>query len=51
MSKSGGSTSKGPSFTKEQKGLLNQLINTISPQLGQGVESYEGPLGQTQPRR
>ena len=44
MSKSGGSTSKGPSFTKEQKGLLNQLINTISPQLRQGVESYEGPL-------
>ncbi|MDX9775759.1 MAG: hypothetical protein RBT40_07390 [Petrimonas sp.] len=41
---SGGTTSKGPSFTKEQKGLLNQLINTISPQLGQGVESYEGPL-------
>jgi len=41
---SGGSTTKGPSFTKQQKQLLNQLIDTISPQLGVGVESYEGPL-------
>jgi len=37
-------TSKGPSYTKEQKGLLNKLISTISPQLGQGVEAYGGPL-------
>ena len=37
-------TAKGPSYTKEQKGLLNKLISTISPQLGQGVEAYGGPL-------
>ena len=41
---SGGSTSKGEEYTKEQKGLLNKLISTISPQVGQGVEAYGGPL-------
>jgi len=37
-------SSKGPSFTREQKGLLNRLISVIQPQIGQGVEAYPGPL-------
>ena len=39
-----GKSIKGQTYTKEQRGLLNKLINTISPQIGQGVEAYGGPL-------
>ena len=39
-----GKPTKGQTYTKEQRGLLNKLINTISPQIGQGIEAYGGPL-------
>jgi len=43
MSGSSGGT-KGAEYTREQKGLLNKLISTISPQIGQGIGAYGGPL-------